>query len=147
MPHYFVPAAGGRCRCGHPAEDTRHPHPFMSRPDSPWCRCGRARRDLVHRHTPTPTLPATAYAPDTPLTLREVELMREVASGHDSHAIAARLDIEPDTLRSHLRNIATKFGVNGAASRPRLIALCLKAEVITPADIQPDPPRRPHTTT
>lgn len=46
------------------------------------------------------------------LTNREIEILREVASGFDNQAIASRLKISPNTVKVHVNNISRKLKLN-----------------------------------
>jgi LuxR family transcriptional regulator of csgAB operon len=50
-------------------------------------------------------------APPMALTTREIELLRQVASGANNREIAFRLGISPHTVKTHLYNIYKKIGV------------------------------------
>jgi pimeloyl-ACP methyl ester carboxylesterase/DNA-binding CsgD family transcriptional regulator len=66
----------------------------------------------------TPEAPAVPSAPrDTPLTRREVEVLRLVTEGLPNRAIALRLAVSEKTVNRHLVNLYAKLGVNsrGAA--------------------------------
>ncbi len=66
---------------------------------------GRAlRAALARRETP---------APAAPLTPREAEIVRMVASGLRNRAIAERLAIGEGTVKMHLHNIYEKLDVDG----------------------------------
>jgi DNA-binding CsgD family transcriptional regulator len=52
------------------------------------------------------------------LTARETEIVGYVLENHDSEFIAERLDISPHTVKTHVRNIFEKLGVE---NRPELI--------------------------
>ncbi|GAA0809415.1 response regulator transcription factor [Spirilliplanes yamanashiensis] len=54
------------------------------------------------------------------LTARELEVLREVARGDDNAAVAARLRLSPDTVRTYVSRILTKLG---AASRAQAVAI------------------------
>lgn len=47
-----------------------------------------------------------------PLSSREVEILRLMASGLDNAEIAARLFLSPNTLKAHTQNIYEKMGVH-----------------------------------
>jgi DNA-binding CsgD family transcriptional regulator len=51
-----------------------------------------------------------AASPAQPLTPREIELLRQVASGANNRQIAERLGISPHTVKTHLYNIFRKIG-------------------------------------
>jgi two-component system nitrate/nitrite response regulator NarL len=54
--------------------------------------------------------------PVTKLTPRERDVLRLVAEGHSGPQIAARLYIEPSTVKTHLDNIYEKLGVSERAA-------------------------------
>jgi two-component system, NarL family, nitrate/nitrite response regulator NarL len=56
---------------------------------------------------------AAAANVSTPLTPREVEIVRMVAHGLRNKAIAERLSISEGTVKVHLHNIYEKLGVDG----------------------------------
>ncbi len=56
------------------------------------------------------------------LTHRESEVVRHVALGRNTRQIAAELQISPETIRSHVRNVMEK---TGAHTRAQLIAVVL----------------------
>jgi len=56
---------------------------------------------------------------DLPPTAREVEVLVLVADGLTNEAIAARLTITVETVKSHLRNLTAKLG---ARNRAHLVA-------------------------
>ena len=64
-----------------------------------------ARTD-AHRY------PATAASPVELLTEREIEVLRLLGTTMDSYEIAAHLTIAVTTVRTHIRNIYAKLGVN-----------------------------------
>ncbi len=45
------------------------------------------------------------------LTVRQQEVAALVCLGYTNQEIAARLDISPETVKSHIRNILSKFGM------------------------------------
>lgn len=51
--------------------------------------------------------------PTTPLTPREIEIVRMVAQGLRNRVIAERLSISEGTVKVHLHNIYEKFSVDG----------------------------------
>jgi DNA-binding NarL/FixJ family response regulator len=54
--------------------------------------------------------------PDGPLTGREVEVLRLVASGMTNREIAARLSISEKTVARHISNIFTKLDLPSRAA-------------------------------
>jgi DNA-binding NarL/FixJ family response regulator len=58
------------------------------------------------------------------LTDREREVLKLMVSGLDRKAISARLDRSPDTVKTHIRNIATKLGTSSTAEA---VAMALRA--------------------
>ncbi len=64
----------------------------------------RAVADMLRARAP-------AASPFPQLTDREVEVLEQVARGHDNATIARRLSVSPKTVRNHLSNILTKLQV------------------------------------
>ncbi len=64
-----------------------------------------------------------------PLTPREREILACLAGGMSGAAIAARLQIAPHTVRTHIRNLMDKLG---AHSRLEAVAVALRAGLIEP---------------
>jgi PAS domain S-box-containing protein len=64
---------------------------------------------LVHERLQAPSAP-----PDeaTALTRRELEVLRLMASGANTKALAERLHVSPATVRNHAQNIFAKLGVH-----------------------------------
>jgi len=50
--------------------------------------------------------------PATPLTPRELEVLRELALGHDNELVAKTLKMSPNTVRTHVQNILSKLNVH-----------------------------------
>ncbi len=48
----------------------------------------------------------------TPLTRREIEILRLMTSGANTRAMAGRLHVSPATVRNHIQNIFGKLGVH-----------------------------------
>jgi DNA-binding NarL/FixJ family response regulator len=74
----------------------------------------------------TPTQPAPASAPSG-LTLRELDVVRLIAQGHDNHQIAARLVVSEATVKTHINNIFSKLGVT---DRGQVVAFAYKRGLI-----------------
>lgn len=49
---------------------------------------------------------------DSPLTKRETEILAKIANGQTKSQIAGELYIDPETVRSHVKNIYIKLDVN-----------------------------------
>jgi predicted ATPase/DNA-binding CsgD family transcriptional regulator/transcriptional regulator with XRE-family HTH domain len=58
---------------------------------------------------------AAAHASETPLTAREVEVLRLVAQGLSSKLVARELSIAPGTVNYHLARVFNKLGVDTRA--------------------------------
>lgn len=54
---------------------------------------------------------SSSASPFPELTDRELEVLEQVARGHDNATIARRLSLAPKTVRNHLSNILTKLQV------------------------------------
>ena len=50
--------------------------------------------------------------PATPLTPRELEVLRELSLGHDNESVAKTLKMSPNTVRTHVQNILSKLSVH-----------------------------------
>jgi DNA-binding NarL/FixJ family response regulator len=72
------------------------------------------------------TDPATAGG----LTLREVEVLREIAAGKSNRKIAERLGISEKTVARHVSNIFTKLGLS---SRAAATAYAYQHHLVNPA--------------
>jgi DNA-binding CsgD family transcriptional regulator len=59
----------------------------------------------------------------TPLSEREREILHLLAQGESGAAIAERLVLSPETVRTHIRNAMTKLG---ATSRAQAVALAVR---------------------
>lgn len=67
------------------------------------------------------------HATDDPLTPREIDVLRLVASGKANKIIAADLSLTEETVKSHIRNILSKLGAN---DRTHAVAIGLKRGII-----------------
>jgi DNA-binding NarL/FixJ family response regulator len=65
---------------------------------------------------------------EEPLTRRELEVLELLALGLPNKAIAARLDISDQTVKSHVASICGKFG---AANRTDAVRLAARHGLIT----------------
>ena len=79
---------------------------------------------------PTPNVDRGAVADieEEPLTPRELEVLELLALGLPNKAIAARLDISDQTVKSHVASICGKFG---AANRTDAVRLAVRHGLIT----------------
>jgi DNA-binding CsgD family transcriptional regulator len=75
-----------------------------------------------------------------PLSAREREVLGYLAEGLSGAAIAERLVLSPETVRTHVRNAMEKLG---ASTRSQAVALALESGVI--GDAQSEKPGRPRT--
>ena len=83
------------------------------------------------------------------LSDRELEILQLVATGATNREVASQLDIRPNTVKVHLRNIYTKLG---AASRTEATMIAVRSgwvaipevegqpEAVPEPEPEPDPP-------
>jgi DNA-binding NarL/FixJ family response regulator len=64
---------------------------------------------------------------DDALTEREIDVLREVASGNANKIIADHLEISEETVKAHMRKILSKLGAN---DRTHAVAIALKRGII-----------------
>jgi PAS domain S-box-containing protein len=85
----------------------------------------RGQRAAVYvalpRHRSAPTR-SSALAGELLLTIREREIITQVALGYETDQIAKDLFISPQTVRTHVRNAMIKLG---AHTRAQLVAIVL----------------------
>lgn len=62
-----------------------------------------------------------------PLTARELEVLKLVASGYANKVISAHLDINQETTKTHIKNILAKLG---ARDRTHAVSLGMKRGII-----------------
>ena len=67
-------------------------------------------RERLAQSKPAPA-PA-AGDPSTPLTRREIEILRLMTSGANTKTMAEQLHVSPATIRNHVQNIFGKLGVH-----------------------------------
>ncbi|MEV4889526.1 response regulator transcription factor [Nonomuraea sp. NPDC055795] len=80
-------------------------------------------RDYLHRHEHGDPLP------DSLLTAREEEIVKLIAEGHSTKAIADTLVISPKTVDRHRTNILAKLGLN---DRLDLTRYAIRAGLVEP---------------
>lgn len=68
----------------------------------------------------------------SPLTSREMQILRAVAKGHTTKRLAKELGLAAPSVETHLRNIFKKLGVN---NRGEAVSSALKLGLITLADL------------
>src|SRR5687768_18380196 len=86
---------------------------------------------------PDSALPLRASTSGRPLSAREREILSYLAEGLSGAAIAQRLVLSPETVRTHVRNAMEKLG---ASTRSQAVALALESGVI--GDALPQKPAR-----
>ena len=64
---------------------------------------------------------------DDALTEREIDVLRQVASGNANKIIADNLEISEETVKAHMRKILSKLGAN---DRTHAVAIALKRGII-----------------
>ena len=64
---------------------------------------------------------------DDALTEREIDVLRQVASGNANKIIANNLEISEETVKAHMRKILSKLGAN---DRTHAVAIALKRGII-----------------
>lgn len=73
------------------------------------------------------TEPATAAATGEPLTRRELDVLRLIATGVSTKAAADKLHVSPATVRNHVQNILGKLG---AHSRLEAVAMATRQRLL-----------------
>jgi DNA-binding NarL/FixJ family response regulator len=68
------------------------------------------------------------HTADAALTDREIQVLRLVASGYANKVISAKLDINEETTKTHIKNILAKLG---ARDRTHAVSLGLKRGIIS----------------
>jgi DNA-binding NarL/FixJ family response regulator len=64
---------------------------------------------------------------DDALTGREIDVLRQVASGKANKIIADKLEISEETVKAHMKKILSKLG---ASDRTHAVAIALKRGII-----------------
>lgn len=88
--------------------------------------------DRLRGDRPMEEAPAREAAPPAPtvdyrLTDREIQVLAEVADGHNNRTIAERLLLSEETIKSHLRHVASKMQ---ATNRAHAVALAFRAGLV-----------------
>ena len=68
-----------------------------------------------------------AHYTDDALTEREINVLRQLASGNANKIIADKLEISQETVKAHMRKILSKLG---ASDRTHAVAIALKRGII-----------------
>jgi DNA-binding NarL/FixJ family response regulator len=68
------------------------------------------------------------HTADASLTSREIQVLQLVGSGYANKAISAKLDINEETTKTHIKNILAKLG---ARDRTHAVSLGLKRGIIS----------------
>ena len=68
------------------------------------------------------------HTADAALTSREIQVLQLVGSGYSNKAISAKLDINEETTKTHIKNILAKLG---ARDRTHAVSLGLKRGIIS----------------
>lgn len=105
------------------AEQVREVHAELRRlaADSPEGPQLRLLADRLAR-----ALGGDAPAPEAPLSVRELDVLTQVALGCTNNEAAQRLSLRPETVKSYLRSAAAKLGTrtrHESVSRARLLRL------------------------
>jgi len=86
---------------------------------------------LVHagqrRIPPEIAMDMAEHAMDDAVTLREMEVLREVARGHSNKIIASRLNISEHTVKNHLKSLLSKLD---ASDRTHAVMIGLRRGLI-----------------
>jgi len=90
-----------------------------------------------------PAGPGAAIEPESPLTTRELEILRAVAEGHTSAHIGRELWITEQTVKFHLSKIYRKLGVANRTEASRYLLLNGLAAAPAPRRPRPAPEREP----
>jgi DNA-binding NarL/FixJ family response regulator len=69
----------------------------------------------------------TEHWSDDPLTMREVEVLRQVADGNRNRDIADKLFIAEHTVKAHIKKIMAKLGV---VDRTQAVAVGVRRGII-----------------
>lgn len=87
-------------------------------------RCVHAGRRYI---PPEVAAVLAAHVADEPLSVREMGVLKELAVGGSNKAIAERLFVSEDTVKSHVKNILAKLS---ASDRTQAVVIALKRGII-----------------
>jgi DNA-binding NarL/FixJ family response regulator len=79
------------------------------------------------RITPEIAVEMAEHHADDALTEREIDVLRQVASGNANKIIADHLEISEETVKAHMRKILSKLGAN---DRTHAVSIALKRGII-----------------
>ena len=101
---------------------------------------GSLRKELVdairvvakgqRRIAPDLAVELAAHHADEPLTERELDVLRSIASGHSNKIVADTLGISEETVKTHVRSILAKLSAN---DRTHAVTIALKRGIIGPS--------------
>lgn len=76
---------------------------------------GTTLRDALREVARTGSYRTTQLAAAAPVTAREYDVLRLVASGHTNAEIATALTLSPNTVKTYLQNVMQKLGARNRA--------------------------------
>jgi two-component system, NarL family, response regulator len=82
---------------------------------------------LVHADHKEVAMTLAEHAADEGLSLREIEVLRLIASGNANKMIAAQLSITEETVKGHVKNILAKLAAN---DRTHAVTIGVKRGII-----------------
>lgn len=82
------------------------------------------------RIAPNLAVELAAHQADEPLTERELDVLRSIASGNSNKIVADNLGISEETVKTHVRSILAKLSAN---DRTHAVTIALKRGIIGPS--------------
>jgi DNA-binding NarL/FixJ family response regulator len=70
-----------------------------------------------------------AHLTDDPLSVRELDVLKQVASGNSNRRVAGELRVTEDTVKSHMKSIMSKLS---ARDRTHAVMIALRRGIIDP---------------
>jgi len=70
---------------------------------------------VLQRLQELPPLPSTGQAPSSPLSKRELEIIKAIAQGYSNKEIAHLLNIQEQTVKNHVSSVLRKLDANDRA--------------------------------